>query len=61
MAPASYVRTEATLLNTDIGVLQAVGKTVEYYEYPQAARTFYGVAFDLMMERSLTCFDTYVK
>lgn len=41
--------------------LQAIGKTVEYYEYSQAAHTFYGADFDLMMERSLTFFDTYVK
>ena len=41
--------------------LRALGKSVEYFEYPGADHTFYGTDFNLFLERNLAFFDRYVK
>jgi uncharacterized protein len=41
--------------------LEALGKVVEFYEYPGADHTFYGEDYSNLMQRTLDFFNTYVK
>ncbi len=41
--------------------LDALGKTVDYYEYPEAGHTFYNEDYILFSRRALEFFDEYVK
>ena len=41
--------------------LELLGKTVEYYEYPEGEHSFFDADYDLFLQRNLTFFSTYLN